>query len=173
MSSSALVPYRGGPITTTVTSTSTSSLIPSRFFTAQTGHALATELFYRLLFDLLNRLVASLHRFASHQLDTFSSFLERKALERKQAQKEAVERVKKRLMKGDGKGRITEEVGKAAMKRGFISRECPMTGKELEGGKVGPPGWVGSVLTGIEEGRLVERDFWGTSVWQLGICRKY
>ena len=25
----------------------------------------------------------------------------------------------------------------------------------------GPPGWVGEVLSGIEEGRLVERDFWG------------
>lgn len=61
------------------------------------------------------------------------------------------------------RGRITDEVGRATMKRGFIGKECPMTGKEVEGGMgmPGPRGWVGDVLVGIEEGRLVERDFWG------------
>lgn len=159
--SSELVPYRAPSTSTTVitTSTRTSSLVPSRFFTAQAGHALATELLYRLLYDLLNRLLVSLHRFASKQVDTFSSFLERKYVERQAAQKSALEEARRSLQKPG----ISEAVEKAAVRRGFVHGKdgvaCPLTGSDA--GVSAPPGWVGQVLVGIEEGRLVEKDFWG------------
>ena len=106
--SSSLVPYRGPTTSTSTTITSTSSsprsILPSRLFTAQTGHTLATELLYRLLFDLLNRLLASLHRFAAHQLDTFSSFLERKYVEREAARNEALEKARQAVQEGKNRG---------------------------------------------------------------------
>ncbi|PVI06590.1 hypothetical protein DM02DRAFT_649710 [Periconia macrospinosa] len=167
----ALVPYRGNAASTTsttliTTSTSTStSLLPARLFTAQTGHALATELLYRLLFDILNRLLTHLHRFASRQLDTFSSFLERRWNERADALKAARE-ARKRSEEEGAKLGIADEVMRVAAERGFVrgdgAIECP------RGGSVkGPPGWVGFVLEGIKEGRIVERDFWGGNTFQI------
>ncbi|KAF1974325.1 hypothetical protein BU23DRAFT_115105 [Bimuria novae-zelandiae CBS 107.79] len=161
----ALVPYHSSTTTTPSTNTwrTSTSLLPSRLFTAQTGHALATELLYRLLFDILNRVLASLHRFAATRLDSLGKFVERKFGERWEAQSET------RAL-GEGRGRITQEVGRAAARRGFGSSEvaggvgvvCPMTGEGTMGaGMGGPPGWVGQVLRGIHEGWLEERDFWG------------
>jgi len=60
--------------------------------------------------------------------------------------------------------KIVEEVGKLAEERGFIT--CPMTGHQMdakvdgEWGPPGPPRWVQGVLEGIEEGRMLDRDFW-------------
>ncbi|CAI6335874.1 unnamed protein product [Periconia digitata] len=166
----ALVPYRGSPssspsTTLTTTRSSSSSIVSSRLFTAQTGHAIATELLYRLLFDILNRLLTHLHRFASRQLDSFSSFLERRWQERVDALSEAREARKRSEEAKKGLG-ITEEVERVAMERGFVKGGddvCPIRGGDGMGRR-GPPGWVGVVLEGIKEGRIVERDFWG------GVC---
>ena len=176
--SSALVPFRGSTTATALTTSpyaNTSALLSSRLFTAQTGQALATELLYRLLFDILNRLLTTLHRTLAHQLDRFSSFMERRYV---QAQSETLDAVKAARevdanATRDGRGggsaglRITEEVGKAAMQRGFIGSPC-VTGVALtacpstESGEWKMPrGWVGNVLEGIQEGRMVEEDFWG------------
>lgn len=60
--------------------------------------------------------------------------------------------------------KIVEEVGKLAEEKGFIT--CPMTGQSLDKrvdgtkGPPGPPTWVKGVLEGIEEGRMLDRDFW-------------
>jgi hypothetical protein len=90
-SSSVLVPCRGPTASTTLTTTSYSSpsLLPVRLFTAQTGHALATDLLYRLLFDIISRLLQVVHRFASKQLDAFSIFLESKSMEWREAREAA------------------------------------------------------------------------------------
>lgn len=171
-SSSALVPYRGGPATSTTlvttSSSSPNSLISSKLFTAQTGTAIATELLYRVLFEILHRLIASLQRFVGKQLDTFSSFLERRYAERQEAQREALEAAREAQAKSKDGLRITEEVGRAAMERGFVGRgpACPVTGggggggKEKGEGKWRPRGWVGEVWDGIQVGRMVEKDFW-------------
>jgi len=55
--------------------------------------------------------------------------------------------------------RIVQESGKLALDRAFIT--CPM-GTETGGPR--PPPWVKSVLVGIEEGRLHDRDFY-TNQW--------
>ncbi|KAF1951672.1 hypothetical protein CC80DRAFT_597140 [Byssothecium circinans] len=159
---SALIPYRPSPSTTTLTSTSPStSLIPARYFTAQTGQALATELLYRLLFDILNRLLASLHRFAAKQFDSLGSFLEKRWEERQQGQQQRALGETSEAKKREKEGlRISEEVNQAAAERGFIGGPaCPVKGREIGGG--GPKGWIGNVLEGIREGRVVERDFLG------------
>lgn len=78
---------------------------------------------------------------------------------------------------------IVDEVGRVARGRGFLTRDgggrgigedgtiaCPLTGKDGPGGeglRRGPPGWVGLVLEGIEEGRIVEKDFWGGNSFQI------
>ena len=60
--------------------------------------------------------------------------------------------------------KIVEEVGKLVEDRGFVT--CPMTGHAMDAtaeGKrelPGPPQWIRGVLAGIDEGRMVERDFW-------------
>ncbi|KAF2254804.1 hypothetical protein BU26DRAFT_600431 [Trematosphaeria pertusa] len=168
-SSQALIPYRpSSALLATQSPTSSGSLIPTRLFTAQTGTALATELLYRLLIELINRLLSSLQRLASSRLDAFSSFLERNSAERRAA---AAAASAGSTDKANGLN-ITQEVGKAALKRGFVGPEtvvCPMTGEALGkggggarawGGPVGPPRWVRGVLEGIEEGRVGEQDIW-------------
>lgn len=155
---SAMVPYRGPTTSTTLTTTSypssSSALLPARLFTAQTGHAIATELLYRLLVDILNRLLVSLQRVAGRQLDALSSFLERKTAEWRAAREAAREAAKK-----SAELSVSEEVRRAAMERGFVGVACPMGGGDERMGK-GPRGWVVGVLEGIEEGRFEEKDFW-------------
>jgi len=134
------------------TTSSPTSLISSRLFSQQTGTAIATELLYRILFDIINRFLTSFQRLASRGMEEASSWLERKMQERRE-----------RLAAGndgaaDGSN-IVQEVGKLAHDRGFVT--CPLGGEK--GGARQPP-WVKSVLEGIEEGRLHDRDFY-TNSW--------
>ena len=156
MTAQSLVLYRPSPPSALTTTSSSRSLISSRLFTAQTGTAIATELLYRLLIDIINRFLSHFQQFASHRLDQFSSWLEQKAQERQQRQLEA------RAKKESGL-QIVEQVGKLAEERGFV---CPMgSGREPQEwmqrrGPPEPPMWVRSVLEGVREGRMEERDFW-------------
>ena len=67
--SSSLVLYSPGPSSAMTTKSSPASLISSRLFTQQTGTAIATELLYRLLFDIMNRVLASFQRLASRGIE--------------------------------------------------------------------------------------------------------
>lgn len=162
--SSALVPYRTPTTSTSLTPSRYATTLSARLFTAQTGQALAAELFYRLLFDVLNRVLHTLHRELTFQLEKLSSFLERRYASRS----ETLDAVKAAQREADTHGteglRITEEVSKAAMHRGFIGGPggggfTPCSTSQ-GGGWRRPRGWVGDVLDGIQEGRMVERDFW-------------
>jgi hypothetical protein len=156
--SSSPVLYRSGSSPTVTTRSYPSSLISSRLFSQQTGTTIATELFYRILFDILNRFLASFQRLASRGLDDCSSWMERKLQERRERLTAA------KASAADSGLKILEEVGKLAEQRGFSA--CPLTGHTMGArmeGKKGPPGppvWVRDVLQGIEEGRMEERDFW-------------
>ena len=79
--------------------------------------------------------------------------------------------MKKKRKSGLG---ITEEVGRVASESGFITcgvdEWCPITknaNMDSERRRRGPPGWVGFVLEGINEGRIVEEDFWGGNSFQI------
>lgn len=137
------------PPTTQTTSTrsSVSSLIPANLFTQQTRTAIATELLYRILFDIIQRVMTSFQRLASKGIDQCSSWLERKMQERRERQEGA----------RDGLG-IVQEAGRVAARSGSIT--CPMIGVDTDGGRPQPPRWVRGVLDGIEEGRMEEKDFW-------------
>lgn len=126
---------------------SVSSLIPANLFSQQTGTAIATELLYRVLFDIIQRFLATFQRLASRGMDECSSWLERKLQERSE----------RHTAPKDGLG-IIQEVSKVAGERGAIT--CPMVGTDLAGGGPKPPRWVLGVLEGIEEGRMEEKDFW-------------
>ncbi|CAO2657618.1 Nn.00g037440.m01.CDS01 [Neocucurbitaria sp. VM-36] len=154
--SQSLVLSRPIPSSTLATRSSSSSLIPSNFFTQQTGTAIATELLYRILFDILNRLLSSFQHLASKGFEECSSFIEQKLQERR----DRLEAAKSSAAEGL---KIVQEVGKLAGERGFIT--CPMTGRPMNAaprGKNGVPGppWARGVLEGIDEGRMHERDFW-------------
>ncbi|KAF2656705.1 hypothetical protein K491DRAFT_691750 [Lophiostoma macrostomum CBS 122681] len=156
--SQSMVLYRPPPTTSslsTTTGSTSGSLISTRYFTASTGTAIATELLYRLLFDILNRILHSVQRFTSAKLDQLSIYLERRRLERQNERLEAARAVREGSADKNGRLRIVEEVGKAAEERGFIAH-CPMKGDK----EPRPPRWVASVLKGAEEGRMEERDFW-------------
>jgi hypothetical protein len=156
--SSSLVLYRPGP-TSSLTTSSRTPLISSRLFNKQTGTAIATELLYRILFDIFNRFISSFQRLASKGIEQASSWIEQKLVERRD-----------RLAAAEGDAgdglTIVREVGKMAEESGFIA--CPM-GRTL-GGDTGarlapvPPMWVRGVLEGIEEGRLHDKDFY-TNSW--------
>ncbi|KAF9699079.1 hypothetical protein EKO04_003243 [Ascochyta lentis] len=145
--SQSLVLYSAPSSTTLSTRPSATSLISSKFFTQQTGTAIATELLYRILFDIIQRFLTSFQRLASKGMDRCSSWLERKLQERDERRAKAKEGLQ-----------IVEEVGKLASQRGLIT--CPMTGADVNGGGPQPPRWVRGVLEGIEEGRMEEKDFW-------------
>jgi hypothetical protein len=150
-SSTSLVLYRPSPSSYLTATSSRTSLISSRFFTQQTGTAIATELLYRILIDIINRFLSSFQHLASRGMEEATSWVERKMQKRSERLAAAKH--------GDGEGlRIVEEVGKLAEQRGFVV--CPMNG---EGGPRPPP-WVRNVLVGIEEGRLHSRDFY-TNSW--------
>ncbi|KAH7406069.1 Metallo-dependent phosphatase-like protein [Phaeosphaeria sp. MPI-PUGE-AT-0046c] len=150
--SSSLVLYRSGPSSSMTTTQSPASLISSRLFSQQTGTAIATELLYRLLFDIINRFLATFQRLASKSMDEASSWIERKLQERRERLQEAKARSTNGL-------HVVEEVDKLAESSGFIT--CPIGGNS--GARRQPP-WVKSVLEGIEEGRLHDRDFY-TNSW--------
>ncbi|KAJ4383832.1 hypothetical protein N0V86_000675, partial [Didymella sp. IMI 355093] len=105
----------------------------------QTGTAIATELLYRILFDIVQRFLATFQRLASKGMDQCSTWLERKIQERRERQVNAA----------NGDLDIVQEVGKLAARQGFIT--CPMTGADTNGGGPQPPRWVRDVLDGIEE----------------------
>jgi hypothetical protein len=151
--STSLVHYRHGPSSSLIRSSSSpTSIISSSLFSQQTGTAIATELLYRLLFDIINRCLAYFQRFASKGIEEASSWLELKMQERR----ERLQQAKDQAIEGRN---IVKEVGRMAAQRGFIT--CPMGGET--GARRQPP-WVKSVLDGIEEGRLHDRDFY-TNSW--------
>ena len=78
--------------------------------------------------------------------------MERKMQERRESLLEAQSKVSEGL-------KIVQEVGKIAEERGFI--KCPM-GRQAAGPR--QPPWVKSVLSGIEEGRMQDMDFY-TNQW--------
>lgn len=136
---------------------SASSLISSRLFSQQTGTAIATELLYRILIDIINRFLSSFQQLAARGMDSASTWMERKMQERRDRLDAA--------KAGAGEGlKIVEEVGKLAEERGFVT--CPVTGRVMNAGiegargPPGPPQWIRGVLKGIDEGRMSERDFW-------------
>ncbi|CAG5179083.1 uncharacterized protein ALTATR162_LOCUS9024 [Alternaria atra] len=155
--SSSLMLYRPGPSNSLSTRSYSSSLISSRLFSQQTGTAIATELLYRILIDIINRFLCSFQRLASRGIDEASSWMERKLQERRDRLEAAKAGAEEGL-------KIVKEVGRLAEERSFIT--CPMTGHAMDSrveGKRGPPGppqWVRGVLAGIDEGRIAERDFW-------------
>jgi hypothetical protein len=162
--SQSIVLYRPSPATSTLASSihASGSLISTRYFTATTGTAIATELLYRILIDILNRILHSAQRFTSSKLDQLSSYLERRRLERYNERLGAAKEARECSGSGDkntnGGLRIVEEVGKVAEERGFVAgAHCPMTGGDRE---PRPPRWVAEVLKGAKEGRMEERDFW-------------
>ncbi|KAF2192653.1 hypothetical protein K469DRAFT_316201 [Zopfia rhizophila CBS 207.26] len=159
--SRSLVLYHPSPTTTTTLTnpSSSRSLISSRLFTPKTTTAIATELLYRILLEILNRLLSSFQQFASHRLDQLSSYLEQKAKERREKRLSDAREKKE----GVGLG-IVEEVGKLAERQGFV---CPRIGEGREKPEWvrkrmerGPPQWVKECYRGIAGGSLDERDFW-------------
>ncbi|KAF2997375.1 hypothetical protein E8E13_004515 [Curvularia kusanoi] len=145
--SQSLVLYNP-PTTSNLSSrTNVSSLLPANFFTKQTGTAIATELLYRVLFDIIQRFLSTFQRLAAQGMDECASWLERKLQEQRERRETPNERLG-----------IVEEVNRVAAERGFIT--CPMTGADVHGGGPQPPRWVRGVLEGIEQGRMEERDFW-------------
>jgi hypothetical protein len=155
--SSSLTLYRPSPSNAVSTRSYSHSLISSRLFSPQTGTAIATELLYRILIDIINRFLCSFQRLASYGIDEASSWMERKLQERRDRRDAA------RANERDGL-KIVQEVGRLAQERGFVT--CPMTGHKMDvgvEGKRGPPGppmWVRRVLNGIDDGRMADRDFW-------------
>ncbi|CAN9264653.1 unnamed protein product [Alternaria alternata] len=155
--SSSLMLYRPGPSNSLSTRSYSTSLISSRLFSQQTGTAIATELLYRVLIDIINRFLCSFQRLASRGIDEASLWMERKLQERRDNLNAAKANAREGL-------KIVEEVGKLVEHRGFVT--CPMTGHAMDAtaeGKrelPGPPQWIRGVLAGIDEGRMVERDFW-------------
>ncbi len=131
-------------------------MVSSRLFTQATGTAIATELLYRILFDIINRLIGSLQRLAVKGFDEGTSLLERKLQERR-------DRIAAAKEEAENGSKIVEEVSKLAEESGFI---CPATGRKFDNcptGRRGPPGppmWVRGVLEGLNEGRMQPRDFW-------------
>lgn len=133
--------------TTLSTRPGASSLIPAHFFTRQTGTAIATELLYRILFDIIQRVLATFQRLAAKGMDQCSTWLERKVQERRERQ----------ALNASKELEITREIGNLAVKQGFVT--CPMTGADTNGGGPQPPRWIRDVLEGIDEGRMEEKDF--------------
>jgi hypothetical protein len=160
----SLVPYT--PATTPTSlypRRSVSSLVPASFFTHQTGTAIATELLYRLIFDILNRVLMTFQRLAARGVDEGAAWLGRKMVERRERRRRTTATADADADAREGLG-IVEQVGKAAVGRGFVT--CPLGGVEASRGAGGrgrgpqPPRWVRGVLEGIEEGRMEESDFW-------------
>ncbi|KAH7126785.1 hypothetical protein B0J11DRAFT_286378 [Dendryphion nanum] len=151
MTASSLVLYRPAAPSSLTTTTRASSLISSRLFNAQTGTAIATELLYRILIDIVNRLLHSFHKFAVARIDQFSDYMDRRANERQQQRQDAARMRKESRENGLG---IVEEVGKLVEERGF---DCPMGQSQ---NPPQPPKWVQGVLEGVREGRMEEKDFW-------------
>lgn len=146
--SSALVLRNlGSPARSTPT-----SLIPSRLFAQQTGVAIATELLYRLLIDIIDRLIHAVRHLASKGFDELSTYVQRKVQEQRERMAAASEAAKG--------SKILHEVSKSAEGKDFIT--CPLSGQDSQqfGGRAGPPMWVRGVMDGIDEGRMHERDFW-------------
>ena len=112
-------------------------------FSAQTGTALATELLYRLLWDLVNRLLASLHRFAVSRLDRLSDYLQQRA-EAKQRERVELQERDKQAAPSAQRSALVRELEAADEPVGFL---CPMGGrwKDRPPGR-GPPPWAERAL---------------------------
>jgi hypothetical protein len=151
--------------------------VPARLFTAATGTAFLTELVYRILIDIINRVLNTAQTIAGQGLDRLSSYFEQRASERRERAELQAKLQASQASSSDGhtdrdggggggggrnggqRGRsVLEEVQKLVGQKGPAGVEfgCPMDGR----GPPGPPIWVRGVLQGIEEGRMEERDFW-------------
>src|SRR5690349_9730898 len=104
--SSSLVRYQPNSSVLIPLSSST-SLISSHLFAQHAGTAIATELLYRILINIINRMLGSFQRLAAKGIEECSSFLERKLQERHARLAAAKE-------KAAGSLKIVEEVGKLA-----------------------------------------------------------
>lgn len=143
--SQSLVLYSSSISTTLSTEPRVTSLIRSSYFARHTGAAIAIELLYRIIFDIIQRLLTSFQHIASNCID-HCSWVERKMQERRERLASPIDRLE-----------IFDEVGKLAVQNGFIA--CPMTGFDMQRGGQQPPQWAKVVLEGIEEGRMEEKDF--------------
>jgi ElaB/YqjD/DUF883 family membrane-anchored ribosome-binding protein len=134
-----------------------STLIASHLFTQQTGTAIATELLYRILIDIINRLLSSFQHLAARGMDEASTWMQQKLQERRDRLDSSAKE------NASDSTSIMQEVEKLAELQGFIT--CPLTTGHAQrqgrgAGPMGPPMWIRSVLKGIDEGRMSERDFW-------------
>lgn len=153
------------------------TIVPSRLFTAATGTAILTELLYRLLLDIINRVLDSAQTLASRGLDNLTSYLEQRRESSLQARRLQAEAEAQARLREDGGGKDADggksvlwEVKKMVDGKGAggIEFACPKGagGKSVEfacpkgGMRPGPPMWARGVLEGIEEGRMQDRDFW-------------
>ena len=116
--STALVLRNLGP---PVRSTPT-SLVPSRHFAQQTGVAIATELLYRLLIDIIDRLIHVVRQLASTGFDELSTFVQRKVKEQRERLAAASEAAKG--------SKILHEVSKTVDGKDCIT--CPLSGQESQ-----------------------------------------
>ncbi|KAF2109264.1 hypothetical protein BDV96DRAFT_243249 [Lophiotrema nucula] len=180
MSSQSLVLYSAPPTTSTLTfrpssSTSTTSLISRRLFTQQTGTAIATELLYRILLEILNRVFVSVQGFAAKRLDALQDYFEKRSLER--ATGAAAAAAKKASEEGGAELGIVDEVGKAAVASGFI---CPLTGRAMGvhgdaddmgwKGRRGPPEWVKRRWEAKSKPKLDEEQSAWTQITRQGLA---
>lgn len=127
MTSQSLILYR--PSSSSLTSPQSSSS-PNlfRFFTPETGTHIATELLYRILVAICQRVFNSFEEFATRRLDQFANYLERA----KEARKES---------------KVMKELAVQEREMGKETWACPLTGK---GGEKEPPVWMKKRM---EEGR--------------------
>lgn len=157
--SSDLVLYRPSPSSSPLIALSIpgSRALTSSLFSQSTGTAIATELLYRILWDIMNRLLTHFHRFAVERLDDLHAFMERRAISSQEARARA--KVEKSEILKEVVAVREEGAGGVGHGPGF-GVACPLTGKGVEKGRGGPPSWVLSVLQGAEEGRIERREFW-------------
>src|SRR6187549_2006110 len=131
MTHTSLTLYRPTPYSSLSTTSRSGALISSRLFTAQTGTAIATELLYRILIEILNRLFTTFQHFASERLDQLSEYLETRARERREPKTASATAAAAANAKVGGHGGekgglgIVDEVSKLVEERGFA---CPMAG---------------------------------------------
>lgn len=144
-----------------VTSPRSTSL--TRVFNAQTGTAIATELLYRILMEILHRLFNTFQNFASNRLDQLSAYLETKAEERQARRLESVTaKVEENKAKSLG---IVEQVAKLEEEKGQQWPACPLQQQKMGGGRMhgrpGPPEWVRDAMRRWRKEPMVEdKEYW-------------
>jgi hypothetical protein len=148
--SNALVPYSSSFSTSTSLTTRSTPLGLTRVFTAQTATAIATELLYRILWDILQRLLTSLQGYAGRRLEALNTYLHERHKEREALRQGKVSEELAKKKEGLG---IVEAVEKLdTWGHGFPGPACPMTGEARPmRGPPGPPKWVKKAASGWTE----------------------